>query len=178
MPPQRHLALLLCCAIMATPVLANEPAMLQRAFGDARQMFAAARPGLAAHAQGVDIAAYGDALTNQVFTGGAWPGQTRLSVQIQSTETGSCSRFAAFVRIPPQDGVVELVLCPEFFSAGTDGLRALTILHEMVHVVAGRDECQAMALAARIEQLAKGSFTPVDRYWQAQDCSAGPYSLP
>jgi len=44
--------------------------------------------------------------------------------------------------------------------------------------VAGSNECQAMAFAALIEQLATGSFTPVTRYWEANGCAGSGYALP
>jgi hypothetical protein len=74
--------------------------------------------------------------------------------------------------------VVRLTLCPQFSEEGSRELRRLTVLHEMVHVVAGPDECRAMAFAARIEHLATGSFTPVDRYWQANGCDRSGFGLP
>ena len=101
-----------------------------------------------------------------------------LAVEIRPEASGSCSRFAAFVVTPPKGGTIPLVLCPKFFTAGADALRELTILHEMVHVVAGTDECQAMAFAARIEMAAKGTFTPVDAYWRANSCEGSRYRLP
>ena len=73
---------------------------------------------------------------------------------------------------------MRLVLCPQFFSDGADALRVLTVLHEMVHAVAGPDECQAMAFAARVEHAATGQFTPVDAYWQASGCEGSAYRLP
>jgi hypothetical protein len=95
-----------------------------------------------------------------------------------SAGTGSCQRFAAYVRLPPEDGKVELVFCPQFVNEGTPALRRLTILHEMVHVVAGPDECRAMAFAAHIENLATGGFTPVDPYWRANNCADSGFNLP
>jgi hypothetical protein len=119
-----------------------------------------------------------DALRLQPFSSAHWGDPIRLETEIRAEPTGSCGRFAAFVRIPPENGTVRLVFCPQFFAEGTDGLRALTVLHEMVHVVAGPDECRAMAFAARVEQTAKGSFTPVDRYWRASGCDGSAYRLP
>ena len=173
-----RLIVALCLCSVPGMARGDEQIMLTRALDGAITQFEAARPRLGQSLSGVDIGAYGDALYRHRFAGGAWPGQTALTFDIRPDNSGSCNRFAAFVRIPPQDGVVALVLCPEFFSAGADSLRQLTILHEMVHVVAGRDECQAMAFAARIEQMAGGDYTPVDSYWQAQNCSGGPYRLP
>jgi hypothetical protein len=73
---------------------------------------------------------------------------------------------------------VSLVICPQFSAEGSNSLRALTILHEMVHVVAGPNECRAMAFAARIEKLATNRFTDVSRYWQANKCEGSGFSLP
>lgn len=152
--------------------------MLDRAFDNAVATFETALPRLAVDEAGIDIAAYRDALTLRRFVSRHWGGTVTVDLAIRETRTGSCTRFAAFVRIPPENGVVRLVLCPQFFSDGADALRELTILHEMVHVVAGPDECQAMAFAARIEQAAKGRFTPVDAYWQASGCAGSALSLP
>ena len=77
-----------------------------------------------------------------------------------------------------QNAVVPLVVCPRFFTPGADELRELTILHEMVHVVAGTNECQAMAFAARVQHAATGRFTPVDGYWRASGCESSQYRLP
>lgn len=151
---------------------------LETALDHAVTTFETALPLLADSEFGVDVGAYRDALTLQRFRSAHWGGEIALAIKRRDAATGSCSRFAAFVQLPPRDGTIELMLCPQFFSDGTDGLRELTILHEMVHVVAGADECRAMAFAARIELLAKGAFTPVDAYWQAQDCSTSAFRLP
>lgn len=173
---------LLCCillALLAIPGLAHgQQHRLDSAFDAAIATFERALPQLAANEFGVDIVAYRDALTLQRFSSALWGSEVSVTPTIRDTATGSCSRFAAFVRIPPENGVVSLVLCPQFFSDGTDALRELTILHELVHVIAGRDECQAMAFAAQVEMAAKGRFTPVGAYWQANGCAESAYSLP
>lgn len=163
---------------LAPPASGDEPALLEQALTRATASFERAHPRLAADALGVDVAAYRDALTLQRFRSDVWGGTVTVTTAIRDAATGSCSRYAAFVRIPPEDGVVTLVLCPQFFTAGADALRELTILHEMVHVVAGRDECQAMAFAAQVEMAARGAFTPVDAYWQASGCAGSAFSLP
>ena len=163
---------------LVAPASADDGAMLEQALARATASFELALPRLEATEFGVDVAAYRDALTLQRFQSGVWGGTVTVTPTIREAATGSCSRFAAFVRIPPENGAVNLVLCPQFFDEGTDALRELTILHEMVHVVAGRDECQAMAFAARVEMAAKGSFTPVEAYWQASGCGSSAYSLP
>jgi hypothetical protein len=165
-------------AFLAVPAMAQDRATLDRALDAAIATFEQAWPRLGATEMGVDVAAYRDALTLQRFQSDLWGGTVTLDLVIRDTPDGSCSRFAAFVRIPPENGVVRLVLCPQFFSDGADALRELTVLHEMVHVVAGPDECQAMALAARIEQAANGRFTPVGAYWQASGCEQGAFALP
>tara|TARA_R110002020_G_scaffold10801_7_gene41012 strand:- start:63 stop:605 length:543 start_codon:yes stop_codon:yes gene_type:complete len=174
--PGLLLALALGCLVPAAQ--ADDQALLEQALATARAQAERALPALDGSAFGVDLAAYGAALHGEAFASAVWGGPTRLDLQIRREATGSCSRYAAFVRLPPENGVVLLVLCPQFFTPGADDLRVLTILHEMVHVVAGRDECQAMALAAQIEQLATGVVTPVDAYWAASQCAQSPYSLP
>ncbi len=165
-------------ALLASPALAQEQAMLDRALDTAIATFEAAHPHLAPGEMGVDVAAYRDALTLQRFASAHWGGTVTVDIAIRETRTGSCTRFAAFIRIPPENGTVRLVLCPQFFSDGADDLRVLTLLHEMVHAVAGPDECRAMAFAARVEQAAAGRFTPVDAYWQANGCADSGYKLP
>jgi hypothetical protein len=163
---------------LVSPAAAQNSELLERALASAVDSFERALPNLAAKVFGVDVAGYRDALSLQRFSSMRWGGTVSVSVQIQESETGQCARFAAFTRVPPQGGVVPLVLCPRFFSPGADGLRTLTILHEMVHVVAGTDECQAMAFAAHVEQASTGRWTPVDAYWQASGCARSAYRLP
>ena len=174
--PIRLAALLL--ALLAGPTMAQDQVVLDRAVDAAIAMFETALPDLAATELGVDVSTYRDALTLQQFRSDHWGGTVSVELAIRDTEEGSCGRFAAFARIPPDNGSVRLVLCPQFFSDGADALRRLTVLHEMVHVVAGADECRAMAFAARIEQAASGRFTPVDAYWQASGCARSRYALP
>ncbi|WEK03946.1 MAG: hypothetical protein P0Y65_17405 [Candidatus Devosia phytovorans] len=166
----------LCC--VAVPVQANDAATLERALGAATDTFEAALPKLGQTEFGVDVAAYRDALTLQQFRSSYWGGTVDVALERRAEASGSCGRFAAFVRVPPENGTVRLVTCPQFFTPDADALRELTILHEMVHVVAGTDECQAMAFAAKVEMAAKGSFTPVSAYWQASGCAGGRYALP
>lgn len=142
------------------------------------ETFERALPQLGAADFGVDAAAYRDALSLQRFQSSHWSGTVTVDMAISPDTADLCGRFAAYTRLPPESGKVRLVLCPQFFTPGAEALRELTILHEMVHVVAGRDECQAMAYAARIQQIAHGAFTPVTAYWQANDCPDGRYSLP
>ena len=172
-----RLAVLLI-ALLSGPAMAQGQATLDRAIDAAIATFEAARPALDEAELGVDVAAYRDALTLQRFGSAHWGGTVTVELVIRETASGSCGRFAAFTRIPPEHGTVSLVLCPQFFSPGADALRELTVLHEMVHVVAGPDECQAMAFTARVEQAASGQFTPVDAYWQANECAASSFRLP
>lgn len=172
----RLIALLV--ALLAGPATAQDHAILNRALDAAIATFERALPRLDSTGSGVDIAAYRDALTLQRFNSDHWGGMIAVDPVIRDGAGGSCSRFAAFVRLPPENGVVRLVLCPQFFSEGADALRELTILHEMVHVVAGPDECQAMVFAAAVEQAARGRFTPVDAYWRASGCVGSRYRLP
>ena len=169
--------ILLLAALCSTPALADQN-RLERALDAAIETFEAALPRLSATEFGVDVAAYRDALTLQQFRSAHWGGTVTVDIAARDGATGSCGRFAAFVRVPPEAGVVPLVLCPQFFTEGADALRELTILHEMVHVVAGTDECQAMAFAAKVEMAAKGRFTPVDAYWRASGCAGSGYRLP
>lgn len=174
----RVLAACLILAALAAPTTAQPAAELDRALDRAIATFERALPALAEVEAGVDVAAYRDALSLQRFSSRHWGGEMMVDFEIRDGSNGSCGRFAAFVRLPPEQGVVRLVLCPQFFSPGADALRELTVLHEMVHVVAGPDECRAMAFAARVEQAARGRFTPVDAYWQASGCAGSGFQLP
>lgn len=169
--------LVLFASVFATALPARADPVTA-AFNDANAAFAAARAQLPDEVAGVDVAAYGEVLAGGRFASRHWGGTIALELHESADAGGTCSRFAAFVSLPPSDGSVRLTLCPQFSAGGTPALRRLTILHEMVHVVAGPDECRAMEFAARIEQLATGQFTPVDRYWQANGCDTSGFSLP
>lgn len=173
-------ALLSCWLLAGVPAIAfgQDRQMLSDALAGAVDSFERALPTLAAREFDVPVGAYRDALTLQRFQSDRWGGTVSIVIETQAGESGACARYAAFTRVPPADGVVPLVLCPRFWTPGADRLRQLTILHEMVHAVAGTDECQAMAFAARIEQAASGDFTPVDAYWAASGCVETQYRLP
>ena len=160
----RHLLSLILLAFAATAA-AGEP---WPAVNRAVALFEAARPGLPSTLHGVDREQYRAALTQ---------GQG-VNLVTGSDPANRCERFAAYALLPAQNGVVRLVFCPRFFSDGSDELRALTVLHEMVHVVAGPDECRAMAFAAAVEQRANGRYTPVDAYWRANGCEGSGFTLP
>jgi len=166
----RHLlAVVLVC--LGTAQVAAEPA-LDNALRAAREVFNRAAPALSGTIMGVDTASYAAALLRQQTPDGA------LQFVIETNENGSCRKFAAYVgRV---DGTADtfLFLCPQFFMPGADALRVTTILHELVHVVAGPDECRAMAYAAHLEMLANGRFQPVEAYWQRNGCASSRYRLP
>jgi hypothetical protein len=174
----RCLVLLLATFSLTLPPSPAQADAVSTAFNDAMAAFSAARAGLPAELAGVDVEAYGQALSSGRFASAHWGEAVTLDLHESADDGGSCARFAAYVQLPPRDGMVRLTLCPQFSEAGTPELRRLTVLHEMVHVVAGPDECRAMAFAAKVEQLATGSFTPVDRYWQANGCEGSGFSLP
>lgn len=171
----------LCLIVLISVFITLSPAradMVDAAFDRAIAQFEKARPGLPAELFGVDTAAYRAALTFREFNSAYWGGTVRLRVENGGESNASCARFAAFVRLPPDQGQLTLVLCPQFSTDGADSLRTLTILHELVHVVAGPNECRAMAFAATVEQAATGRFTDVERYWNANSCAGSGFSLP
>lgn len=172
------LRLALVLLALFAPPAAGAEALVDRALNAALAAFQTAKPHLGRELFGVDVAAYSDALALGRFRSGHWGGTVAVDLVSGDAKEAGCGRYAAFVRLPPRDGVIALVLCPEFSTPGADALRRLTILHEMVHVVAGPDECRAMAFAARIEHLALGRFTPVERYWRANGCAGTGFSLP
>ncbi|KFL32331.1 hypothetical protein JP75_05140 [Devosia riboflavina] len=170
-----------CLALLIFMLSALSPAradMADAAFDRAIAQFETARPHLPAELFGVDVAAYRAALTFRKFTSSHWGGSIIMRVENGSEANTSCARFAAFVSLPPSEGKVRLVLCPQFSTPGADALRTLTILHELVHVVAGPNECRAMAFAAHIEQAATGRFTDISNYWRANSCEGSGFSLP
>ena len=170
------LALILATLMLPVAQVAAQQAQLDRAVSGAVDLFEAAFPSLPAEAFGVDVAAYRDALSLHRFQSGHWGGA--IALDLVNGDNLVCTRFAAYTRLPPEVGRVRLVLCPQFYSPGADDLRVLTILHEMVHVVAGPDECRAMAFAALVERQSLGRHTPVDAYWQANACDGSGFSLP
>lgn len=170
----RFFSFILFALLLIAPARAD---VIDDAVNNAIAAFERASPGLGASPFGVDAQAYRDALVLGRFSSSHWGEPVALNL-VRSAGGGNCTRFAAYVTLPPQNGTVTLTLCPQFLDSGTLALRTLTILHEMVHVVAGPDECRAMAYAAQIEQLATGTTTPVDRYWQANNCTNSGYRLP
>ncbi len=168
--------MLLCVLLPAGPAWADP--VIDAAFRTAQIALERARPHLGRETFGVEVSAVRDALSDRRFSSAYWGGRLDLRVVRSSTTQGACDNYAAFVGLPPENGVVTLTFCPEFFTPGTEGLRALTVLHEIVHAVAGPDECQAMAFAARVEYLAIDHYTPVERYWRANDCARSGFSLP
>ncbi len=174
----RFLVPLVAALALALPPGQAQADAISTALNDAIAAFTEARARLPAEVAGVEVAAYAQALSSGRFVSGHWGGEIVLDLHESAHNAGSCARYAAYVQLPPRNGTVRLTLCPQFTAEGTRELRRLTILHEMVHVVAGPDECRAMAFAAKVEQLATGSFTPVDRYWQANGCERSGFSLP
>lgn len=151
---------------------------LDGALGEAIAAFEKAAPRLGESPFGVDLGAYRDGLVLGRFHSHYWGGSIAVDWVTGRSGDVDCKSYAAFVRLPPRDGRIALAICPVFSTPGTEALRRLTVLHEMVHVVAGPDECRAMAFAARVEQLAFGAYTPVERYWRANDCAGSGFSLP
>jgi hypothetical protein len=170
----RFSALIIFTLLLLIPAKAD---VLDAALNDATAMFEAAYPRLAEAEFGVDTLNYRNALARGAMTSSHWGEPIVLEIR-RSQGGDNCARFAAFVTLPPSNGTVPLTVCPQFFNGGTGSLRALTILHEMVHVVAGPNECRAMAFAAKIEHLATGTWTPVDRYWRENGCGGSEFALP
>ena len=71
--------------------------------------FEKALPKLSATEFGVDVAAYRDALTLQQFCSSYWGGTVDVALERRAEASGSCGRFAAFVRVPPENGTVRLI---------------------------------------------------------------------
>jgi len=165
-------------ALWSAPAQAQQQRLLDEALAGATRTFERAMRDLGAATAGVDMAAYGAALKQHRFYSSQWNMELDVNFAIKSAEDRRCDSFAAYV-IPAIDrGAVDVVLCPKFFSAGADGLRETTILHEMVHVVAGTDECRAMAFTAQLQFLATGRFQPVAQYWDKNGCRKSAFSLP
>ena len=110
----RTLFFLVSLLMVASPVPEARADAINSAISDAIALFERAAPRLSATHQGVDVTAFRDALTLGRFTSGHWGGEIALDVSEQESTSGSCARFAAFVRIPPQQGRVSLVFCPQF----------------------------------------------------------------
>lgn len=169
--------LLALFVVLLAPIAPARADVVEAAFDNAFALFESVYPQLAPTEFGLDTAAYRDALTLRRFTSPHWGRALALEVS-QGGSEAPCARFAAYVPLPPGENTAKLVICPQFVEGGTLSLRTLTVLHELVHVVAGANECRAMAFAARIEQLATGAWTPVNNYWQANSCDSSGFSLP
>ncbi|HTM79170.1 MAG TPA: hypothetical protein VL133_16270 [Devosia sp.] len=157
---------------------AQQRVMIDDAMRAAARSFARAKPGLDAISMGVSSAEYGAALSQRRFQSSLWGRVLAVEVAVKDSGRGLCAGFAAYVTPAIEQGAVALALCPQFFSPGADALRETTMLHEMVHVVAGPDECRAMAYTAQIQMLASGAFQPVGPYWVRHKCDASGYRLP
>lgn len=172
---------LLCAlflVVLALPAQAQQNALLDKAIAAATRTFERARPQMGAITMGVDNAAYADALKARRFHSARTGNARDVIYVIEESSKGSCAKFAAYVAPVANSEAAHLFICPQFFTPGADLLRETTILHEMVHVVAGTDECQAMAYTAQIQLLATGSYVPVAKYWKENGCSGSRYRLP
>ncbi|MEO5806990.1 hypothetical protein [Devosia sp.] len=167
------LAVLALFAIMASPAQAQQ-SVLDRALADAARTLARAMPKLNAVELGIPMASYKKALTRRLVRFNGATANAPISFVFAREGEGSCDRFVAYVRGPG----AAMYLCPKFFSRGADAQRETTILHEMVHIVAGPDECLAMAFTARVQFVASGTFQPVAQYWAANGCPQSKYALP
>lgn len=167
---------LLAALALVVPAWAQQ-SVLDRALRDAVATAENASAGLGRSAFGVDTAAYLRALRDHVVIGA--DGQSvPVHFVVEQSAAGSCQKFAAYVLAVANDPGKYVFICPQFFTPGADRLRETTLLHELVHVVAGRDECQAMAFTARLQFLASGSFQPVAKYWADSQCEVSRYRLP
>lgn len=171
-----RLPILLAAAILALFAAPARADALTAALNRAITLFEAAAPLLGNSALGVETSRYRDALMMGKFARGAE--EISLYYEEKSDPAGHCGRFAAYTMLPARAGMIRLVICPRFFSPDADDLRSLTVLHELVHAVTDADECRAMAYAARIQKLATGRFTPVEAYWQANNCAGSRFALP
>ena len=177
----RSLIVLLTLALgglWSAPAQAQQQRMLDNALAGATRTFEQAMGKLGTATEGVDTAAYRDALKRHRFYSSQWDMELEVDFLIKSAEDRRCDSFAAYVIPAIESGAVNVVLCPKFFSSGADALRETTILHEMVHVVAGTDECRAMAYTAQLQFIATGRFQSVAQYWDKNRCGRSAFSLP
>ncbi|HWU17464.1 MAG TPA: hypothetical protein VN155_07250 [Devosia sp.] len=172
---------LLCAlflAMFALPAQAQQNALLDKAIAGATRTFERALPQMGVTTMGVDNSAYADALKSRRFHSARTGNARDVIFVIEETSKGSCAKFAAYVAPVANSEAAHMFLCPQFFTQGADLLRETTILHEMVHVVTGTDECQAMAYTAHVQMLATGSYVPVAKYWKENGCAGSRYALP
>jgi hypothetical protein len=160
------------------PTQAQQDAAIAEALRGAVQTFERALPQLDAVTMGVPVDQYHDALTRMRFASSQWNAELAVHLVSNESEQGLCAHFAAYVTPAIEQSAVSLVICPQFDAPGAGALRQTTILHEMVHVVAGTDECQAMAFTAHVQMLANGTFQPVTEYWKKNKCDGSRYRLP
>jgi hypothetical protein len=161
-----------------SPAQAQQDDLVEIALRAAARTLERALPQLDAVTLGVPTDQYYDALVQRRFSSSLWNAVLDVRVVENASEQGLCAGFAAYVTPAIEQGEVTLVICPRFYAPGADALRETTMLHEMVHVVAGTNECQAMAFTARVQQLATGSFQPVSGYWARNKCDDSGYRLP
>ena len=171
-------ALMAGLALLTAPVLAQDYDLVDEALRSAVRTFQQAADRLDAVSMGVSKAEYGDALARGRFSSSLLGATLDVRVARNDSEHGLCAGFAAYVTPAIEQGAVVLTVCPRFFLPGADALRETTVLHEMVHVVAGPDECRAMAYTAQIQVLATGTFQLVQDYWNKNNCSTSRYRLP
>lgn len=160
------------------PAQAQQNNVIEQALQAAARTFARALPRLDAVTMGVPTLDYHDALTQRRFASSLWDRVLDVDVVVKDNGRALCAGFAAYVTPAIEQGAVTLTICPQFFSPGADALRETTILHEMVHVVAGPDECRAMAFTASVQVLAEGAYQSVREYWDKNRCDASGYRLP
>ena len=165
-------------ALLTAPVRAQPDELIDDALRSAARTFEQAAGQLDAVSMGVSRSEYGDALTRRRFASALWGATLDVRVANNDSERGLCAGFAAYVTPAIEQGAVVLTICPRFLLPGADALRETTVLHEMVHVVAGPDECRAMAYTAQIQMMATGTFQPVRDYWTKNNCETSRYRLP
>jgi hypothetical protein len=172
---------LLCAlflAMLALPAQAQQNALLDKAIAGATRTFERALPQMGAITMGVDNSAYADALKARRFSLRPHRQCTRRHLRDRGQQQRLMRQIRRLCRPVANSDAAHLFVCPQFFTPGADLLRETTILHEMVHVVNGTDECQAMAYTAHVQMLATGSYVPVAKYWKENGCAGSRYRLP
>ena len=106
----RSLVPLLATLAFALPPAPARADAISTAFNDAMAAFDAARAGLPPELAGVDVVAYGQALSSGQFASPHWGETVTLDLHESTDDGGSCGRFAAYVHLPPRNGTVRLTL--------------------------------------------------------------------
>lgn len=128
----------------------------------------------------IDPEIYRSALNQGEFYAPYWSKSVKVKYVIGTNDTPLCDTSKAYVEheeLNSRELVSTLVVCPGFFTYPHMQYQAETILHELVHVVTGPDECRAFAYAYTIIYFALSEATLNERLWSHYNCDSSTYNI-